>query len=119
MSRPVSQAASAGGQWLFEAHSSFLKLIAIIGVVVIMIIHIFMAIIVGIGDTGVTLTSADQWSFIGIGLLFSGVCLFLLRPRVRIAQHGLAVRTIGNAPLYPCPIIPGLAFLAHAKSATL
>ena len=43
MSNPVSQAASAEGQWLFEARSSFLKRIAIIGVVVIMIIHIFMA----------------------------------------------------------------------------
>lgn len=119
MSNPVSQAASAEEQWLFEARSPFLKRIAIIGVVVIMIIHIFMAFIVGIGDTGVTLTSADQWSFIGIGLLFSGVCLFLLRPRVRIDERGVEVRNIANAQFYPWQIIHGLSFPAKAKMARL
>src|SRR5699024_5476778 len=93
--------------------------IAIIGVVVIMIIHIFMAIIVGVGDTGVTLASADQWSFIGMVLLFSGVWLFLLRLRVRRAAHGDEVRFMAHAKFFAWQIIHGLSFPAKAKMARL
>lgn len=119
MDTTASQAAPAKTEWLLEVRSPFLKRTAIIGVIVIMIIHIIMSIIVGIGDTGVTLTSLDQWAFIGIGLLFSGVCLFLLRPRVRVSAKGVEVRNIANGQFYPWQIIHGLSFPANAKMARL
>src|SRR5699024_11464309 len=75
--------------------------------------------IVVIGFIGVTLPTADQWSFIVIGLLFSGVCLILLRPRILIDEHGVDVRNIANAQFYPWQIIHGLSFPAKAKMARL
>ena len=82
--------------WELEVSSPFLKKLAWILVVLIMAVYIFMAIVVAVGDTGVTVTKADQWGFIGIGLVFSFVALSLLRPHVKVNSEGVEVRNIVN-----------------------
>ncbi|QNH96937.1 PH domain-containing protein [Corynebacterium anserum] len=99
--------------------STFWKKTAWIGVAVVMLVHIFMAIVVGIGDTGVTIRLSDKLGFIGIGLIFSLFCLLLLRPRVRVNSHGVEVRNIMNAQFYPWEIIHGLSFPSQARTARL
>ena len=65
----------------------------------------------------VTLT--DRLGFIGIGLIFSLVCLTLLRPRVRVSAQGVEVRNIANAQFYPWDIVHGLSFPTQAQTARL
>lgn len=119
MSTAAPRTSSADVQWPFEVRSPFLKRLAFIGVVVVMIIHIIMSVIVAIGDTGVPVTGLDQLSFIGIGLIFSLVCLLLLRPRVRVNSTGVEIRNVVNAQFYPWEIVHGLSFPASAKIARL
>lgn len=106
-------------EWLLEIRSPFLKRLAFICIAVVMVIHLFMAFIVGVGDTGVTITGLDQLSFVGIGILFSLVCLFLTRPRVRVSADGVEVRNIVNAQFYSWQLIHGLSFPRNAKMARL
>lgn len=105
--------------WELEVSSPFLKKLAWILVVLIMAVHVFMAIVVAVGDTGVTVTMADQWGFIGIGLVFSFVALSLLRPHVKVNSEGVEVRNIVNGQFYPWEIIHGLSFPQEAKWARL
>lgn len=116
---PQTSQQTTDGQWELVVTSPFLKKLAFAGVAVVMIVHIFMAIAVGIGDTGVTVTLADKLGFIGIGLLFSFVCLLLLRPRVRVNSTGVEVRNIANAQFYPWAIVHGLSFPSQARTARL
>lgn len=106
-------------QWELSVQSPFLRKLAWILVVVIMIVHVFMAIVVRVGDTGVTVTLADQMGFIGIGVVFSFVALSLLRPRVLVNSKGVEVRNIVNGQFYPWEIIYGLSFPQEARWARL
>lgn len=110
---------STGDDWLLVVTSPFLKKLAYAGVAVVMLVHIFLAVVVGIGDTGVAVTLTDRLGFIGIGLIFSLVCLTLLRPRVRVSAQGVEVRNIANAQFYPWDIIHGLSFPTQAQTARL
>nr|WP_225723505.1 MULTISPECIES: PH domain-containing protein [Corynebacterium] len=96
-----------------------MKRLAWILVLVIMAVHVFMAVVVNIGNTGVTVTVSDQLAFIGIGLVLCVVALSLLRPRVRANRHGVEVRNIVNAQFYTWDIIYGLSFPTTAKMARL
>ncbi len=102
-----------------EFRSPFLKRLAWILVGLVMAVHIFMAIVVAIGDTGVYVDITDQLAFIGIGLVFCAVALLLLRPRVRVDHAGVEVRNIANAQFYPWDIVYGLSFPSNAKWARL
>ena len=72
-----------------------------------------------VGDTGVDVTRIDQLAFVGIGLIFSGVCLSLLRPRVRVNAEGIEIRNVVNAQFYPWIIVHGLSFPVSARMARL
>lgn len=110
---------AAEQHWEFEVQSRFLKKLAWILAVVVMIVHIIMSVVVAIGDTGVAVTIVDQLGFIGIGLVFAGVALSLLRPRVRANAQGVEVRNIVNAQFYPWEIVYGLSFPGESKWARL
>lgn len=105
--------------WEFTHTSKRLVVVAWLAVAVIMAVHIFMAIVVGIGDTGVRITAVDQWAFIGLGLLFSGCALAIMRPRVRANCDGVEVRNFVGTRFYPWQLIYGLSFPADARWARL
>lgn len=107
------------GKWEREFTSPFLRRLAWIVVAFILAIHIFMAFIVAVGNTGVAVTFADQLGFVGIGLIFCVPALGLLRPRVRVNSTGVEVRNVVNAQFYPWEIIYGLSFPASSKWARL
>ena len=107
-------------QWELEFRSPFLRKLAWGLVVVVMLVHIAMSfLVVAGGDTGATVDITDQLAFIGIGIIFSGVALTLLRPRVRVNSDGVEVRNIANGQFYPWEIIYGLSFPTTAKMARL
>nr|WP_245992253.1 PH domain-containing protein [Corynebacterium choanae] len=105
--------------WEFEHKSKRLVVVAWIAVAVIMAVHIFMAIVVGIGDTGVRVTPIDQWSFVGLGIVFSAVALGITRPRVRANCDGVEVRNFTVARFYPWQVVYGLSFPKTARWARL
>ncbi|MFD2455390.1 PH domain-containing protein [Corynebacterium mendelii] len=105
--------------WEFTHTSKRLVVVAWIAVAVIMAVHIFMAIVVGIGDTGVRVTPVDQWAFIGLGLIFSGLALSIMRPRVRANCDGVEVRNLTTARFYPWEVVYGLSFPRTARWARL
>ena len=107
------------GRWECEFTSPFFRRLAWIVVAFILAIHIFMAFIVAVGNTGVAVTLADQLGFVGIGLIFCVPALGLLRPRVRVNSAGVEVRNVVNAQFYPWEIIYGLSFPASSKWARL
>lgn len=106
-------------QWELDFRSPFLGKLAWALVALVLIVHVFMAIVVAVGNTGVTVTLSDQLAFIGIGLIFAFVALSLLRPRVRVSSNGVEVRNIVNAQFYPWDIVYGLSFPTTAKMARL
>lgn len=112
----------AGGRsedWLLTVTSPFLRRVAWIAVVVIMVVHIFMGVVSAVGDTGATVTVVDQWAFVGLGVLFSAAVLTLTRPRVRVNARGVEVRNITGARFYPWKMVYGLSFPRNARWARL
>lgn len=107
------------GEWLLTVTSTSLRWWAVIGAVVVMAVHVFMAVVSGVGDTGATVTTVDQWAFVGIGVIISGLVLMLLRPRVRVNEDGVEVRNIFGAQFYRWSIIHGLSFPRNARWARL
>ncbi|WP_369803750.1 MULTISPECIES: PH domain-containing protein [unclassified Corynebacterium] len=107
------------GEWLLTVTSTSLRWWAVIGAVVVMAVHVFMAVVSGVGDTGATVSAVDQWAFIGIGVIISGIVLMLLRPRVRVNEEGVEVRNIFGAQFYRWSIIHGLSFPRNARWARL
>ncbi|WKD59231.1 PH domain-containing protein [Corynebacterium caspium] len=106
--------------WEFVASSRTMKRIAIIWVIIVMIVHIFMGLVVGIGYTGAAVTTIDKWAFIGIGLVISVVCYIgLSRPRIRANSDGVEVRNFIGTRFYPWTVIYGLSFPRGSRMARL
>lgn len=115
-----TQATSTTGEdWQLVVTSPWMRKLAWILIAVVMVVHIFMAVVSGVGDTGATVTGVDQVSFIGLGLLISAACLLLRRPRVRVNRRGVEVRNIFGAQFYPWEMIHGLSFPRNSRSARL
>ncbi|MEL4152745.1 PH domain-containing protein [Corynebacterium bovis] len=117
--RAGTDGTASGDGWLVTVTSRSLRIWAWSAVAVIMIIHVVMGLVSGVGDTGATVTVVDQWSFVGIGLLLSGVCLLLLRPRVRVNASGVEVRNLVSAQFYPWDLVHGMSFPKGARWARL
>lgn len=114
-----SSGAATAAPWELEVRSPKLKQWAWILVVLIMAIHIFMAIVVGVGYSGANVTTIDQWAFVGIGIIFSGVALLGLRPRVRVNADGVEVRNFFGTGFYPWDVIHGMSFPQGSRCARL
>ncbi|APT84818.1 membrane protein [Corynebacterium aquilae DSM 44791] len=96
--------------WELVVTSRVLKIRMIIAIVIVMLIHIFMAFAVVAGDTGAKVDVVDQFAFTGIGLVISGALLLMLRPRVRVNCDGVEVRNFLAPQFYPWELIYGLSF---------
>ena len=106
--------------WEFEARSPHLKRVALIWIAVVMAVHIFMAAVVDVEFTGVTITGIDKFAFIGVGLLISVVSwVMLTRPRVRANEDGVQVTNFIGTRFYPWVLIYGLSFPKGSRTARL
>ncbi|MBV7295403.1 PH domain-containing protein [Corynebacterium sp. TAE3-ERU12] len=85
----------------------------------IMVLHIFMGVVVNIGDTGVVLTPVDLTAFPLVGLVFAGAALMLKRARVRVNSRGVEVRNYLSGHFYVWDDIYGLSFPKTARWARL
>ncbi len=106
--------------WEFEVTSPKLRIAAYISVVVIMAVHIFMGVTVGIGYSGAAITRLDQWGYVLLGVFLSVLAyIALTRPRVRANADGVEVRNIIGTRFYPWMVIYGLSFPRKAHMARL
>ncbi|SDS02612.1 PH domain-containing protein [Corynebacterium timonense] len=106
--------------WEFEVTSPYLRKIAIVWVIVVMAVHIFMAFVLDVEFTGLTITQIDKVAFPGVGLIISVLSWFALtRPRVRANEDGVEVRNIIGTRFYPWLVIYGLSFPRGARMARL
>lgn len=113
-------AATTTKPWEYEARSPYLKRVAVLWIVVVMAVHIFMAAVVNAEFTGVTLTSLDQFAFVGVGLIISALSwAALTRPRVRANEDGVQVVNIIGTRFYPWVLVYGLSFPKGSRMARL
>lgn len=106
--------------WELEARSPRLKQVSWVLVVLIMAVHIFMGVTVGIGYTGAAITPIDQFAFVGIGIIISIVTVIgLSRPRVRANEDGVEVRNMIGSRFYPWSVVYGLSFPKGTRIARL
>lgn len=106
--------------WRLEVASRRMNILAIIAAVVILAVHIFLAVVVAIGDTGTTVTLVDQWGYFLVGVLFAALAFVALRrPRLRANEDGVQVQNFIGSRFYPWSVIYGLNFPEGAKVARL
>ncbi|WP_370914117.1 PH domain-containing protein [Corynebacterium sp. CCM 9203] len=105
--------------WELVVTSRRLRFLAMVAVIVVMAVHIFMAFAVAVGDTGAAVTTVDQWSFVGVGLVIAFFCIGIARPRVRANSDGVEVRNFIGTRFYPWSVIYGLSFPRGARWARL
>lgn len=106
--------------WELEVKSRRLRHFAWLLVVVVMAVHIFMGVTVGIGYTGAAITPIDQFAFIGVGVVLSVVgYIAFTRPRVRVNADGVEIRNLIGTRFYPWAVIYGLSFPKGTRIARL
>lgn len=113
-------AATSTKPWQFEVHSPTMKRFAVVWAVIVLAVHIFMALVVGVGDTGAAVTTIDKWAFVGIGLIIAVASyMALIRPRVRANEDGVEVRNFLGTRFYPWAVVYGLSFPRGSRVARL
>ncbi|RNE49206.1 PH domain-containing protein [Corynebacterium alimapuense] len=106
--------------WEFEVRSRYLRKIAWICVVVVMVIHLFMGAVVDVEFTGAAVTTIDKFAFPLVGVVISVLAyLSFTRPRVRANSDGVEVRNIVGTRFYPWTVIYGLSFPQGSRMARL
>lgn len=105
--------------WLLTVTSRTMKRWAWLSVAVVMAVHIFMGAVVNVGDTGAQVTVIDILAFPLLGVVISGACLLMLRPRVRVNPAGVEVRNFLGPRFYPWRDVYGLSFPADKQWARL
>ncbi|WP_295628706.1 PH domain-containing protein [uncultured Corynebacterium sp.] len=106
-------------RWELVVTSRTMKIWAWSSVAVVMAVHVFMGIVVDVGDTGAQVTPVDVLAFPVLGLIISAACLLMLRPRVRVGAAGVEVRNFLGAHFYPWDVVHGLSFPSDARWARL
>lgn len=105
--------------WELVVTSRYLVKLSWLAIAVVMAVHIFMAVVVDMGDTGAAVTKVDKFAFIGIGLIISFFAYHLRRPRVRANEDGVEVRNFIGTRFYPWSVIYGLSFPKGDRMARL
>lgn len=106
--------------WEFEVSSPALRVVAIVLAIVVIAVHLGMSLVVDKGSTGLALSSADKWAFLGVGIVLAILALLaFLRPRVRANEDGVQVRNIIGTRFYPWTVIYGLRFPKGSRMALL
>lgn len=105
--------------WEFELRSRYLARMSWLAIIVVMAVHIFMALVVGVDYTGAAVTLIDKIAFIGVGVIISFFAYHLRRPRVRANSDGVEVRNFIGTRFYPWSVVYGLNFPKGDRMARL
>lgn len=106
--------------WEFEVTSPYLRKLAGILAVAVILIHIFMGYTLDLEFTGATVTTIDKFAFPGVGIVIAVlVWLMFTRPRVRANEDGVEIRNIVGTRFYPWLVIYGLSFPEGSRMARL
>lgn len=105
--------------WEFVLQSKYLARMSWVAIVIVMAVHIFMAMVVGVDYTGAAVTTIDKIAFIGVGLIISFFAYHLRRPRVRANEDGVEVRNFIGSRFYPWSVVYGLNFPKGDRMARL
>lgn len=107
------------GDWELTVTSRTMRLWSWAAAAVVLAVHVFMGLVVNVGDTGAAVTTVDMFAFPLVGLLLAGICLLGLRARVRVNARGVEVRNFLSARFYVWADVYGLSFPAEARWARL
>ncbi|WP_333619825.1 PH domain-containing protein [Dietzia sp.] len=106
--------------WDFDYRPRKLRIFAWIAAVAVIIIHVLWALSLTSGrDSGVTISGADQWAFVFIGLIIAGVVLLTLRIRVRAGRAGVELTGFLQRTLFRWDDVVGFTFPVSAQWARL
>ncbi|WP_029767873.1 PH domain-containing protein [Haloglycomyces albus] len=70
-------------------------------------------------EGGGVMTPADHFAMWGLGVLGALAFLVFSRPRIRVFDHGIEVRNLGSAQVFPWEVVTGLSFPKGVPWATL
>ncbi|BBY97141.1 PH domain-containing protein [Mycolicibacterium fallax] len=115
----MASATQRAADWDAEFRPRKTMYLAAAAAVLIVAIHIGVALVLKIRNTGVNFRTSDQWSFVALGLVFAGLALLFTRPRLRIGAPGVAVRNLLGEKLIPWSQVRGLRFPAGKRFARL
>ena len=96
--------------WDAEVRPHRMPYFAWAAAVLIAAIHVAVALLLKIRDTGVFFRTVDQAAFVGLGLIVGGAILLLTRPRLRVGAAGLSVRNLFGDRLVPWSAVVGVSF---------
>jgi hypothetical protein len=83
---------------------------AMIAASVVILVHVVIALLLHVGDTGVDFQVADQIAMVGLGVIIGGSFMLIARARIRIGAEGVAVRNLFNERIFDWSIIMGIRY---------
>lgn len=106
----MTEPATHGERWDAVFRPRVMPRLAVAGAVLMVLIGVGIALTLRDKSTGPTLRTADQWAMLLLSVIFAGITLLLLRPRLRVGPAGLGVRNIVEERVIPWNQVVGLSF---------
>jgi hypothetical protein len=88
---------------------------AYVAAVLILAIHVTVGALLKVRSTGVIFRTADQVAIALLGVVFAGLVLLFVRPRLRVGAPGLAVRNLLGERLIPWSDVVDVSFPRGAR----
>ena len=101
--------------WDATFRARFTPIVAVIVAALLLAVHVAIAALLTIKNTGVYFRFSDQVSFVVLGMVFAGLALLLTRPRLRIGPAGVAVRNTLGEKVIPWSQVRGISFPVGAR----
>lgn len=86
---------------------------------VLVFLHIFAAIVLPLGDTGVHFYWTDSVALVLVGLLLAVLLLWGTRPRILVHSQGISIRNLTDSTFYPWNTIERFDFEKYFAYAVL
>ncbi|ADG99082.1 Protein of unknown function DUF2581 [Segniliparus rotundus DSM 44985] len=87
-----------------------MRLLAWVAAVALLVVHVAVGVLLRISETGVYFRISDQVALVVLGLIFAGLALLFIRPRVRVLDAGLGVRNLFAETLVPWDHVLAISF---------
>jgi hypothetical protein len=87
-----------------------MRWLAWVAAVALLVVHVAVGVLLRISETGVYFRISDQVALIVLGLIFAGLALLFIRPRVRVLDEGLGVRNLFAEKLVPWGEVLAISF---------
>lgn len=97
-------------RWLMVYRARKSPRYSFIAAVAIVIVHVIVALLLQVGDSGIVFKLADQIAMVGLGMIIGGTFMLIARARIRVGAEGIAVRNLFNERIFDWSIIEGIRY---------